>query len=106
MRVACVYGDLYLPRLQPEDWNEGDIKQCWLARQTAPKPNNAKDLLLCGNEAKQAWSITWLRDDVKRSLYDNSTRRQVNFHNSGHGGGRIESEWWACKNTAASLECY
>jgi hypothetical protein len=102
MRVACVYGDVYLPRLQPEYWNEGNVRKCWLASRTTPRPNNAKDLLLCGDTAKQAWGLTWLREDIKKSLYDASAQRQV----TGHGGSRIESEWWACKNTAAGLECY
>lgn len=106
MRVVCVYGDVYLPSLYPESWAEGKVKQCWLANQTAPRPNNAKDLLLCGNTAKFAWSLTWIREDVRRSLYNDSVQRRVNFHSAGHGRSRVESAWWACKNNGASIECY
>lgn len=106
MRVVSVSGDIYLPSLRPEHWNDGEVRKCWLANRTAPRPNTAKDLLLCGDTTKQAWGLTWLRDDVKSSLYAASAQRQVNFHSSGHGGGRRESEWWACKNTFASIECY
>lgn len=106
MQVACVYGDIYLPSLQPEDWKAGAIQKCWLASRTAPTPNGATDLLLCSATAKQAWTITWLREDVRRNLYAASVQRQVNFHSSGHGGSRFDSEWWSCKNAVESIECY
>src|SRR5579864_5286000 len=97
MRIVCVYGDVYLPHIYRESWAEGNVKQCWLANRTAPTPNTARDVLLCGNIAKFAWSLTWTREDVKKSLYDNSFQRQVNFHSAGHAGNRFDGAWWACK---------
>ena len=110
MQVARVYGDIYRPSLQPQPWDEGATEKCVLASRTLPTPNNADDLLLCGNIAVQAWNLVWLREDVRKSLYANSVRRQVNFHTAGHGGGRNTSPWWACEKRSSTLiptlECH
>lgn len=110
MQVVCVSGDIYLPNLRPQTWNKDDVRKCALANRTPPTPNNATDVLLCGDTAMQAWALIWLRDDVKKSLYANSVQHQVSFHSSGHEGGRYSSPWWACKKTASSLaltlDCY
>jgi len=110
MQVACVYGDIYRPNLHTEQWDEGAKKKCFLARRTPPTPNNADDLLLCGNTAVQAWNLVWLREDVKKSLYANSVQYQVNFRTFGNGGGRYGSPWWACEKRSGplipTLECF
>jgi len=97
---------MYLPNLEASAWPEGKVKQCWLASRTPPTPNYANDVLLCGDTAKQAWSLISIRDDVRRSLYNNSVQHQVNFHTVGHRGSRNGDAWWACKKTATSAECF
>lgn len=105
MRVAYVYGDIDLPRIYPETWNLGVAQRCQLASRTAPTPNDARDLLLCGEQAKLAWQLTWLRADVKSAIYDASMGEMVYFRNSGHGGGRNSSKWWSCTRTSSGLDC-
>jgi hypothetical protein len=105
MRVVCVRGDIYRPNLYRDTWNEGQAKQCWLASKTGPRPNDATDVLLCGDTTVSAWSVTWIRDDVKETLYELSIQMQVNFHSISHGRRRGNS-WWACKNKGSSMECY
>lgn len=104
MRVAYVYGDVYFARIYPETWNLGTAQRCQLASRSAPTPNDASDLLLCGETVKLAWQITWLRADVKSAIYDSSRQEMVYFRDSGHSGGRRPS-WWDCTRTPSGLDC-
>jgi hypothetical protein len=105
IKVACVIGNAYSPSPLVEDfWPTGGVKRCQFARPFAPQEEPM--LFLCGDAATQAWSVTWLREDIKKSLYTTSREYRINFHSRGHGGGRYINAWWACKKTMASLECY
>ena len=105
MLVADVQGDIFLPALHTGNWGVGEVKQCQIASQGSIKPDKGRDLLLCGDSTKLAWSQTWLRPDIKKQIYDAASSAEVRFHSAGHGGGRTESPSWRCTRMIAGIDC-
>jgi hypothetical protein len=106
--VAYVKGDVFLPNLESGNWNINEIQECEIAsRESVPnKPEEGRDLLLCGEKTQLAWSQTWLREDIRVQIYAAAKKLHVNFRSAGHGGrSRGSSPRWQCKKRADGLDC-
>jgi hypothetical protein len=105
MRVAYISGDIYLPQIESTPWREGDVLPCQLATRTSIAPDKRGDLLLCGEKTRLAWDVTWLREDIRTSIYQASHHEMVKFLSRGsrdYKGGR---GGWLCRKTADGIEC-
>jgi hypothetical protein len=107
MLVARVDGDIYLPAIRSVVWNEADSVDCELAsQQFVRQPAPPDDLLLCGQKTLLAWSVTWLRSDIKAEIYRAAEKRTVIFHRAGHGrGSRNFHRYWNCRWTSEHIDC-
>jgi len=105
MLVACVNGDIFLPKMGQEYWELGERKKCQLASESSPSSGKNADLLLCGEKATLAWQQTWLREDIRKSIYDLAHQEMVCFHSGGNGGGRVTPRWWACTRVIDGIDC-
>jgi hypothetical protein len=111
MLVARIGGDIYLPRLCSVDWRREESVDCELASEQfgrswfiqSPAPD---DLLLCGQRTLTAWSVTWLRPDIKTEIYRVADRQGVEFHDAGHSRGwRGSHRYWNCRWSSEHIDC-
>lgn len=109
MLVARTKGDIFLPAISAAAWNADGSIDCELASQQfshESRPPREDDLLLCGETSLRAWSLTWLRPDVKDQIYRVAVKETVNFHNAGHSRGyRDFHHYWNCRKTSGLIEC-
>jgi len=86
MLVAYIQGDGFSRSASAEDWKYGQGVDCVLASGSHPFPPDQRgDVLLCGDQTQQVWSMVWLRSDIKDQV-DNAARMfDVTFHGRGRG---------------------
>ena len=95
MQVACMrFNSFY--NLTPASWNYGETKKCQMASRSTQLPDKRGDLLICGEDARVGWSMSYLRSDFKSQMYENAHAVPVTFRSSGHSGR--SDTWWACEN--------
>ena len=90
--------------MRQDRWNEGDVKECQIASRSSIPPDKRGDLLLCGSDTLNAWSVTWLLPGVKSQIYEKTSSFPVTFRSSGHSS-RAHDTWWWCKRTLDRIDC-
>jgi len=105
MRVAYISGDIYLPQIESTPWREGQVQPCQLASLTSIQPDKRGDLLVCGEKTRLAWNVTWLREDIRTSIYQASRAEMVRFLSRGSRDSKGRRGGWLCSKTGDGLEC-
>ena len=68
------------------------------------RPDERGDLLLCGAETLTAWSMSFVRPDIKSQIYQNASTYYVTFRSGGHSS-RGGDTWWMCQKTPEGVNC-
>lgn len=111
MLVARIASDCDIPRLRSAAWGSEESVDCELASQQFERSGffqspTADDLLLCGQKTLYAWSLIWLRADIKAEVYRLAEKRSVDFRNTGHSRGwRGFNRYWNCRLASDHIYC-